>query len=272
METTLYEREFLYIQELAGSGKMGRIQYMTCAHYQDMEGWPKYWDGFPPLKHPTHAVTPCVYLSGKFPQKVYGRGSGRVREELVKPYGCPFAFESALINMEESDITIEMERFLYGVARSYSECFRVYGEDISFEWQQADKEDPILFERTGALKKVEIFATTNEKERYLRGSEITERRIKVPDYASRLPAEIAKFTTKTVYNNENTHLSFTQGGGHGGSHPHLIHEFVRSIIEDREPVPDDIMGAYLTGVGILAHESAMAGGKVIEVPQFKKLR
>ena len=29
----------------------------------------------------------------------------------------------------------EMERFLYGVARSYSECFRVYGENESFEWQ-----------------------------------------------------------------------------------------------------------------------------------------
>jgi predicted dehydrogenase len=272
METTVYEREFLYIQELAASGKMGRLQYMTCAHYQDMEGWPKYWDGFPPLMHPTHAISPCVLLTGRLPAQVYGRGSGRVRDELIKPYGCPFSFESALVNMEESDITIEMERFLYGVARSYSECFRIYAENISFEWQQAANEEPMLFERTGALGMEEIFATTNEKKRYSRGSEIKERRLKIPDYASRLPEEIAKFTERTVYNNENTHLSFTQGGGHGGSHPHLIHEFVKSIIEDRNPMPDDIMGAYLTGVGILAHESAMAGGKVLDIPQFKKMK
>ena len=261
METTIYEREFLYIQELAGSGKMGKIQYMTCAHYQDMEGWPKYWDGFPPLMHPTHAVGPCVLLSGKLPASVYGRGSGRVRDELIKPYNCPFAFEAAFIAMENSDITIEMERFLYGVARSYSECFRIYGENISYEWQQINDEAPVLFERADAPENTRG-----------RGSKITEKRIIIPDYASRLPPEIAKFTVKTVYNNENTHLSFSQGGGHGGSHPHLVHEFVSSITEDREPVPDDIMGAYLTGAGILAHESAIAGGKIIDVPRFKEMK
>ena len=25
-------------------GELGRLQYMTCAHYQDMEGWPEYWE------------------------------------------------------------------------------------------------------------------------------------------------------------------------------------------------------------------------------------
>jgi predicted dehydrogenase len=271
METTAYEREYLYIKELYDSGRMGQIQYMTCAHYQDMEGWPSYWDGFPPLMHPTHAVTPCFLLADAYPAKVYGRGSGRVRKELIQQYGCPFSFEAALIELEDSGITIEMERFLYGVARGYAECFRVYAENMSFEWQQLSTEAPVLYERTGSLEKMETFAATGEKERYFRGSEIKESRITIPDYASRLPPEIAKFTTKTVYNNENTHLSFTQGGGHGGSHPHLIHEFVSSIIEDRTPMPDDILGAYWTGVGICAHESAMAGGKTVEVPQFKKL-
>jgi hypothetical protein len=193
-----------------------------------------------------------------------------VRDTLAEQYGCPFSFETALVEPENSNITIEMERFLYGVARSYSECFRVYAENMSFEWQQLAAEDPVLYERTGSLEEVEIFATTNEKEKYSRGSKIKESRITIPDYASRLPPEIAKFTTKTVYSNENTHLSFAQGGGHGGSHPHLVHEFVRSIIEDRTPMPDDILGAYWTGVGICAHESAMAGGKTVEVPQFKK--
>ena len=78
------------------------------------------------------------------------------------------------------------------------------------------------------------------------------------------------FTTETVYNDENTHLSFKQGGGHGGSHPHMIHEFVRAIIEDRKPVVDDIVGAYWTGTGICAHQSAMEGGTVVKVPEFKK--
>ena len=118
METTIFQREFLYIQELYKKGELGRLQYMTCAHYQDMEGWPEYWEGFPPLMHPTHAVAPCLMLAGHLPDKVYARGSGKVRKELADKYGCPFAFESAFISLQDSDVTIEMERFLYGVARS----------------------------------------------------------------------------------------------------------------------------------------------------------
>ena len=55
METSVYTREYLYVKELYESGAMGKLQYMRCAHYQDMEGWPSYWDGFPPLAHPGQA-------------------------------------------------------------------------------------------------------------------------------------------------------------------------------------------------------------------------
>lgn len=269
LETTVFGREFFFVQEMYKKGELGKVQYMTCAHYQDMEGWPSYWEGYPPLMHPTHAIGPCLMLTGKYPSSVYARGSGKVREELTKQYGCPFAFESALVTLEDSDVTIELERFLYGVARSYAECFRVYGENKSFEWQQMANEDPVLFTRTGDLQQ-EIIDIDSDPERFSRGSEIIEERIKVPDYADRLPKEIAMFTKETIYNDENMHLSFKQGGGHGGSHPHMVHEFVRAIIEDRKPIVDDILGAYWTGLGICAHQSAMEGGKVIEIPRFKE--
>ena len=64
---------------------------------------------------------------------------------------------------------------------------------------------------------------------------------------------------------------FKQGGGHGGSHPHLVHEFVTSILEDRTPFPSDIDAAYWTGVGLLAHESAMEGGTVKSLPKYEEL-
>ena len=59
-----------------------------------------------------------------------------------------------------------------------------------------------------------------------------------------------------------------QGSGHGGSHPHLAHEFVRSIIEDRPPAIDAVTAANWTAVGICAHESAMRGGARVAVPDF----
>ena len=205
METTVFQREFLYVKQLHEKGELGRIQYMTCAHYQDMEGWPSYWNGFPPLMHPTHAVAPCLMLAGHLPKRVYGRGSGKIRDELVAQYNSPFAFESALIELENSDLTIEMERFLYGVARSYSECFRIYGEKKSFEWQQLASESPVFYTRTGALREVETYKLDGDPERFFRGSEIKEERVEIPDFADRLPKEIAHFTRQTVYNDKNTH-------------------------------------------------------------------
>ena len=197
METTIFQREFLYIQELYKKGEFGRLQYMTCAHYQDMEGWPEYWEGFPPLMHPTHAVAPCLMLAGHLPDKVYARGSGKIRKELADKYGCPFAFESAFISLQDSDVTIEMERFLYGVARNYSECFRVYGENESFEWQQLNEENPVLFTRTGEFEKAEDILD-EDSEKSSRGTKIAEKRIQIPDYAHLLPKEIASYTTNTA--------------------------------------------------------------------------
>lgn len=229
---------------------------MNCAHYQDMEGWPEYWMGYPPLMHPTHAVAPCLALSGKRPVSVFGKGSGKVRPELTEKYGCPFAFESAFVTLEGDETVVEMERFLYHVAREYSECFNIYGEKMSFEWAQLLEENPVVF--------------TMEKSEN-RGSTIISEHIEVPDYNHILPEEIRRFTRRTVYDESNPHLAFLQGGGHGGSHPHLVNEFVQCIIQDRTPFPSDIDGAYWTAVGLLAHESAMEGGTVKEVPVFENI-
>jgi len=63
-------------------------------------------------------------------------------------------------------------------------------------------------------------------------------------------------------------LSFIQGSGHGGSHPHLANEFLNALSEERAPYPDAQESANITCVGILAHESAMESGKIIPLPEF----
>jgi hypothetical protein len=56
--------------------------------------------------------------------------------------------------------------------------------------------------------------------------------------------------------------------GHGGSHPHLVHEFVSALVEDRDPFPNAVQSANITCAGILAHQSAMNGGDRIRLPEF----
>ena len=62
---------------------------------------------------------------------------------------------------------------------------------------------------------------------------------------SRFASSRKRFTTPSI-------LSFVQGGGHGGSHPHLVHEFVSALIEDRDPWPNAVTSANWTCVGICA--------------------
>ena len=90
-------------------------------------------------------------------------------------------------------------------------------------------------------------------------------RVKVPDFAHLLPAEIRQFTT-TIQDAE--HLSFIQGAGHGGSHPHLANEFLSALKENRDPWPNAVLSANWTCVGICAHQSAMKGGEIVKLPAF----
>ncbi len=46
----------------------------------------------------------------------------------------------------------------------------------------------------------------------------------------------------------------------------MAHEFIMSIVEDREPFPNAKQSANWTCVGILAHESALQGGKRSRCP------
>lgn len=250
METVVYSREFLFVKELYEKGELGKVQFLKASHQQDMDGWPDYWPGLPPMHYATHCVGPVAGLLKLEADYVSCFGSGTIREELAKIHNSPFAVESAHIKFKDSDLSAYVYRSLFDVARQYRESFEVYGDKKSFEWQLIEEEQPVIH----TAKKPE--------------PEIPEK-VTVPDFAHLLPEPIQRFTTKGVYDADETqHLSFTQGGGHGGSHPHMVHEFVSAIIEDRDPFPNAAQSANWTSVGILAHESALQGGQLIKLPDF----
>ncbi|MCE9556182.1 MAG: Gfo/Idh/MocA family oxidoreductase [Planctomycetes bacterium] len=251
-ETVVYAREYLFVKELYERGDLGKIQFIQASHQQDMDGWPNYWPGLPPMYYATHCVGPVLALTDAEAEYVSCFGSGTIREDLIGKYNSPFAVESCHIKLANSDVTARIIRSLFDTARQYRESIDVYGSKQAFEWPLIEGEEPVLH----TAKKPE--------------HEIPQR-VKVPDYASRLPEPIRPFTTQGVYDMaEHTHLSFTQGGGHGGSHPHLAHEFVSALIEDRQPYPNAVESANWTCVGLCAHESALKGGEIVRLPDFTR--
>jgi len=59
-----------------------------------------------------------------------------------------------------------------------------------------------------------------------------------------------------------------EAGGHGGSHGHLMNEFVTAILQDRTPLVNVALALNLTVSGIVAHQSALKGGELMKIPQF----
>ncbi len=250
METVVYAREFLFMKELYEKGELGKVQFLKASHQQDMDGWPNYWPGLPPMYYATHCVGPVLGLTRAEAEYVSCFGSGTIREELQKHYNSPYAVESTHIKFRNSDLTGHIYRSLFDVARQYRESFEVYGSKKGVEWPLIEGQPLVVH----TAKKPE--------------PEIPEE-IESPDFAKLLPKEIQHFTTKGVYDeDEHQHLSFTQGAGHGGSHPHLVHAFMDALVKRESPYPNAVQSANITCVGIIAHESAQKNGEVMKMPAF----
>lgn len=250
METVVYAREFLFMKELYEKGELGKVQFLKASHQQDMDGWPNYWPGLPPMYYATHCVGPVLGLTRAEAEYVSCFGSGTIREELHKHYNSPYAVETTHIKFRNSDLTAHIYRSLFDVARQYRESFEVYGSKKGVEWPLIEGRHLVVH----TAKKPE--------------PEIPEE-VESPDYAKLLPKEIQHFTTKGVYDeDEHQHLSFTQGAGHGGSHPHLVHAFLDALVKGQDPYPNAVQSANITCVGIIAHESAQKNGEVMKMPAF----
>ncbi|MGN6125166.1 MAG: Gfo/Idh/MocA family protein [Humibacter sp.] len=252
METAVYTREYLFAERLVRDGELGRIAYARGTHFQDMTDWPAYWLGLPPMFYATHAVAPLLRLLGSRAERVLAVGGGRLEEANRGPDGNGFPVEAAIVRLAGSDALIELTRSLFQLARPYTESFSVYGDRRGFEWPQREGEDePLLY--------------TMAADATGRGRPIDTEPVSTPDRADLLPEPLRRYTRRIA---DPEHRSFVQGGGHGGSHPHLVHEFISSIVEGRAPAIDHFTAANWTATGVAAHQSAQAGGEWVDVPRF----
>ena len=244
METVVYSREYLYVKDLFDRGELGDLTFLRGTYFQDVEGYPAYWKTVPPMHYATHAIAPLLALTGTRAKWVSCLGSWRLSPRLAPTAFIPFRLETGIFRLENTDAAAEVTRSWFETARPYVEAFSVYGSKRSFEWNQLWGEKHCLF-------------TLGETAVSFAGRPVATERIEVPDYAHRLPEEIRVFT------------DYEHDGAHGGSHPHLAHEFIRSILEERTPAIDAVTAANWTAPGICAHLSALRDGEPVVIPAFE---
>ena len=259
METSVYGRECLLAEDLYRTGRLGELTMYRGFHIQNLDGYPSYWQGYPPMKYVTHALSPILRLTGSAVQSVTCYGSGTLTPDRRGAYDNPFPGEVGLFRLRDHAVVPEITMSFFQTARTYIEGFSVYGDKMSLEWPDVDG-DP--------LRAFELQADPVEQTTGLRGRRSEMFAMEPPDFADRLPGPLARYTKDfsfTAYNGEGESVRRAE---HGGSHPYLVDEFVSSIVQDRGPQIDAVTSADWTAPGICAHDSALQGGVPVTVPHF----
>jgi predicted dehydrogenase len=256
METTVFAREYFAVQAMHRAGKLGELTLYRGFHLQQLDGFPTYWQGFPPMHYLTHALSPILGLLDTSVATVSCRGAGRLAEHRrTGGFDNPFPTEVGLFTLHDSDVLAEITMSFSQTARSYVEGFAIYGDQRGIEWP-TDNEGPLT-----------IFDMRPPADGQ-RGNRVEMSQLTVPDMTDNLPAPIRQFVRPSEAQFAGMTAPVPVGADHGGSHPFLVHEFVSSIVDRRGPVIDARRAAAWTAPGICAHESALDGGAERTVPDY----
>ena len=238
METGAFSREYFYAKQMRDQGALGKVNFARGDYYQDLEApYPAYWRSVPPMKYATHCLGPILSLLETKAESVSCVGAGRLRSDISDDPANPFPMQVAHFRLKDSDAVVQINRAWYQAAHSYVESFSMIGELSSFEWNQLESEGPVIHK----------LAPVQSEYRW---RDVETTRVEVPYRPDLLPPELTRFAD----------------GGHGGSHPHLVHEFLTSVHEDRPSLVNEDVAANWTAAGICAHESSLRGGEWVNIP------
>ena len=255
METVVYSREYLFAKDLYDRGVLGRIQFLRGSHQQDMDGWPDYWPGLPPMWYATHCVSPCLAILST-PQGQAGAGRERRLPRLgPHPRGADPEVQQP-VRHRDGDVQdqglgrgrrgdAEPVRHRPAVPR---ELRRDRSSNVSFEWQQVEGEEPVLTHAAGLPEPADPAAGEGA--------------------GLRRPAAGADPQVHAAAIHDATHLSFLQGGGHGGSHPHLAHNFLMAVLGQAAGLPGRPDERELDAGGHLRPRVGQKGGAQVQIPSY----
>lgn len=256
METTVFAREYLAVEEMHRAGELGALTLYRGYHIQNLDGFPTYWQGFPPMHYVTHALSPILALLDTTVASVQAQGAGLLAEHRrTGGFDNPFPTEMGLFRLRDSDVLADVQMSFSQTARSYIEGFSIYGDRRGVEWPIDNEGELTVFDMSGPAAG-------------RRGNRVVTSSFAAPDRPERLPEPLRPFVRPTAVRLPGMPAEVGVGADHGGSHPFLVDEFVRSVVDGRPPLVDARRAAAWTAPGICAHASALAEGATVKVPDY----
>lgn len=278
-ETGYYRAPAIYCRREFKKGTFGRFVYGEAQYHHDirnMEGsfrssggdeWRRF-AGIPPMFYPTHSTSMILSaMPGVYAEKVVAYGfSNSPRTDIYgtdgqNNYNNPFSNTTMLLQLSNGGIARINEHRCIGWKAPETYISQFYGDEGGYEFSVAHHHkmhwDP---DRPGCVIMEDI---TDE----LQPSTVTK--LMSQDYQKAIQ-EIADgigfCDTSPVQPTEKLPKEF-QGlaNGHNGTHQFLIDDFCRAYATGKLTPTNIWQAARYNIPGLLAQESALAGGKQISV-------
>ncbi|MHB0999905.1 MAG: Gfo/Idh/MocA family protein [Armatimonadota bacterium] len=281
-ETTYYHPQSMYCRRKAREGAFGSFVYAEGEYMHDVDNdcnlrivqqmrtsstsgkeWLQIRDSYVkrgilggPMHYPTHSTSGPVCVMNAHAVKVNAHG---FRHQENDPFFADSAFtnEMALFTMSNGAVVRILEmRETPGVVGQDSETFRIFGTRGSFSenrWFHTDRPSLPNPDLNNLPKPTCVNLTTAEM-------------------VDPLPHEVDLAFKKVMFSDitdeaQLLSLDFT-AGGHGGSHPYLVNEFVSAVAEHRQPAINIWEAVRYMAMGIAAHESALRDGETVSVADW----
>lgn len=275
-ETTIYRPQTMFCRRMAAKGEFGDFVYAEGEYAHDVDHhhcslrevqrsrttgvvgaeWAKIKGKYDrrgvktgPMYYPTHSVAGPLSVMKARPVKVSACG---FRNRNNDPFFEEYDFSNivAFFHMDNgASLRIaECREFSENIG-CQGEDFRIFGTKASYSccnWNDNGRTVP-----DGGLKEN-------------KNTKLTDVEMRDP-----LPREVADAFNMALNANAKPGDDFVPGG-HGGSHPYLVHEFCSAVAENRTPEISAWDAATYMAMGVAAHKSSLLDGEIIKVHDFSR--
>ena len=274
-ETGIYRPATIFCREKFASGEMGDMVYADAQYHHDMKGlydvlkysegdeWRKM-AGLPPLYYPTHTTSMIVSASGAYVKRVSAFGyRDKIDPDIFgagKNYwDNPFSNSSMLMQLSNGAIArvSENRRVAWGCPESYIASFNCtaasYERSLDrHNYVTVPEKTPFYEDVSDLLNPVEMTEHKNDPdyvEKVVQGKWAAG---EAPiQKLSRLPKELLPLETN-----------------HGGTHKFMVDDFCRSYMTGVLSPTNAWQAARFNLPGLIAHQSALQDGAVMDVPDL----
>lgn len=282
-ETGFYRAATIFCREEFEKGTFGKFVYGEAHYNHDIrnmeqsfrssggDDWKKF-AGIPPMYYPTHSTSMVLSaMPGVYAKKVVALGyAGSPRTDIYGTdgqnyYNNPFSNTTMLLELSNGGIARISENRCVGWRSPETYISQFYGTDGGYEFSVAKhhlaswiKGDPsnrvAMRDVTEYLQPTSVYRMIcedydNAIQRISEGAGFTEAAPAHP--VDRLPKEYKAFPN-----------------GHNGTHHFLIDDFCRAYATGKLSPTNIWQVARWNIPGLLAHQSALEGGRAMEVPDL----